>query len=727
MATRQTTPPTTGNPFVLEGTVNFQQSQGEHTELDAHAFVYDRLGQPLGSAPLNEKGQFKLALRLKAPSDIQLMVGPGADAESTRRSSAYLQAYAVKDWIKEGHGYVIRPALVIARPIWWPWYPSRICISGHVRKIGSSEGASTVCPVPYVKVDIFDVDREACWWPPLRKWWELLLDRPVMRIPDLLQEPPIPPRPFPGPDPLPDLQLNPDRIGPMLSGAHVGLNPQPLPPRVAASPMLQTEAMPFNDITAGTQTNKASAADFTRVGEARLMDSAIASRLDRLTLTSKLAPWHIFPHCFYSKQLVCETYTDCDGYFRCCFKWWPLQFHRGRLRWDGRPDIIVRITQVINGVSTVIYMDPYTSTRWNVTNAHIDLYLDDEDVRCGQGCHPQPEGSPVFFTRIGNDNVYRIDQANGLYSDSVDTLMAYGQNLRVHAALGDALSTGVPRRYYRLSYARQGSAAADFKFIDTDLSDTQVDKLTLTSTQHFLGPQPVNGTTTLYEVRNRDDFYWYNPDWIGSWWTPPVEDRSATYILRLELFDENGVYLSSASGKVDYRDGTVVPPAVLPPMVDHCDLVITLDNQPAEVKLDIPAALNDCGVIPWSPTLALNFQATVTQPNNRLYSWTLQYTKGVNPAVTVLAGGVSHSGALSPVNQTVSGAPLLVGLTGTCAFAIKLCAWAHIRNGYSRVYYREQIKAIAIEKCATLAAIPGNTLAVAAPLPVLSATTSQTV
>jgi hypothetical protein len=429
------------------------------------------------------------------------------------------------------------------------------------------------------------------------------------------------------------------------------------------------------------------------------MDSAVSSRLDRLTLTSKIAPWLIFPRCFYSRRLVCETYTDCDGHFRCCFNWWPIHFRNGRLRFDARPDVIVRVTQVINGVSTVIYLDPYTSTRWNTDSAHIDLYLDNEEVRCGQGCNPRPEGSPVFFTRIGNDEVYQIHQGSGLYADSSVSQMAYGGSLNLYAVFGDALATGAPKRYYRLSYALQGSADSEFKFIDADLRDTRVDKLTLTSSDHFLGPQPVNGTTTLYEVRNRDDFYWYNPDWIGAWWTPPVEEDSGTYVLRLEAFDENGVYLNTASGQVDYRDGTVVPPALLPAMTDHCDLVVTLDNKAPAMNLDIPAVLNECGVIPWSPTLTLNFTAAVSQENSRLNSWALQYTKGVNPAVTVLASGSSATGALSPVNQVVSGAPLLAGLASTCAFALKLYAWAHVRNGYGLIYYREQIKAIAIEKC----------------------------
>src|SRR6185369_8719442 len=165
------------------------------------------------------------------------------------------------------------------------------CVSGRVRKISNNNGITETCPVPFVKVEIFDVDRESCFWPPLRKWWELLLDRPVIRIPDLLKEPP-----FPGPDPAPDLNFQPlmrsDSAESFSPFTKVGVDPLPEPPQFAASERTSS-----------------------RVGETSLIDPRIASRLDKLTLTSKIAPWLIFPYCFYSKARVCETTTDCNGYF----------------------------------------------------------------------------------------------------------------------------------------------------------------------------------------------------------------------------------------------------------------------------------------------------------------------------------------------------------------------------------------------------------------------------
>jgi len=691
-----------GAGFRIEGVIKRQQPECQPGDLLLGAYVFDRAGALLGEAEIDKNGKYAVDVHIYHPSDVDLFIGPANMAGHIRMSEAYRKSFPASDWKGEGSKYHVEFDAVLPLNIWRPWWPQRICISGHVRKISTKQGRTSICPVPFVKVEIFDVDREACFWPPIRKWWELLLDRPVIRIPDLLKDPPIPIKPFPGPDPAPemkqvivsrtpgnpagalatraDFNLQPDSPGVTSSaylnpGAKVSLNPQPLPP----GPVMMQQA-------------------FTRAGEARLMDSTVAARLEKLTLTSKVAPWLLFPLCFYSKALVCETVTDCSGAFNCCFNWWPFHFRRGRLRFDLRPDIVVRLTQVIDGVSTVIYMDPYTSTRWNVTHAHIDLFLDNEEVVCGGGnCHESHPGSPVFFTRIGDDEVYKINQGSGLYNQAPYANVAYGGSLLLYAQFGDALATGSPARYYRLSYAKSGST--EFTPVTAGLSDTRVAKGSLFSETHTLGPKTVNGVPALYEVRDFSDYYWYNPDWIGVWYSWLAEADTGKYVLRLEVFDENGAKLTSAMG-VNYLDGTVAPPAILPAMTDRCDLVITLDNKAPVVNLTIPAVLNECGVIPWSSVPPLDFKVDVSQENGRLHSWGLYYTKGVNPAVTYLAGPFSfNAGTPGPVTPTVSGNQMLVGLTGTCAFALKLWATAHIRDGRQFIYYTEQMKAVAVEKC----------------------------
>jgi len=696
-----------GGDFRIEGQIQREQPECQPGEVKLAAYVFDKAGMLLGSDELDSKGNYDVQVKLAQPADVELVVGPANQAQQVRLSSAYRKKFAANEWKGKGTQFRVKFDAVLPLDVWRPWWPVRICVSGHVRKIHSDDGVTDICPVPFVKVEIFDVDREPCFWPPLRKWWELLLDKPVFRIPELLKDPPFPPKPFPGPDPLPDFEPGPfagSRAGTgSLGEADETPGPQLLSRRLAATGF----SNPIEAITINPQPEPPGIprTAFTRVGEANLMDANVAARFDRLTLTSKIAPWLIFPRCFYSTAELCETLTDCNGYFSCCFNWWPLHFRRGRLKFDSRPDIIVKVTQVIDGVPTVIYLDPYTSTRWNVTNAHIDLFLDNEEVVCGHGnCYTPLPGSPVFLTRIGDDEVYKINQTSGLYNQAPLVNVAYGKSLLVYAQFGDDLTSGTPARYYRLSHARLGST--DFTPINAPLGDTRVAKGTLFSESHTLGPKTVNGVGALYEVRDFTNYYWYNPDWVGTWNSRLAEEDTGIYVLRLEVFDQNGAKLTSAMG-VDYRDGTVAPPAILPAMIDRCDLVIRLDNKAPELDLTIPAVLNECGVIPWTPALSLDFQVQVSQENNRLRSWGLYYTKGVNPAIHFLASGVSNTGLPGSINQTVAGgsaAPppgtgMLNNLDSTCAFALKLYAWPHIRNGRHFVYYREQMKAIAVEKC----------------------------
>ncbi|MCW5965660.1 MAG: hypothetical protein KIT83_16600 [Bryobacterales bacterium] len=693
--------------FHLEGVAELQPGE-DRDALELQAIAVGRDGRILGTSPVAKEGKFRIDLALAEPEDVQLFVGPADDPEALRNSSAASRQFVAGDWKKQGEGYSLSASLSVSRLEWVLWLPRKVCVYGRVRKVYTEDGVTRECPVPFTKVEVFDVDREGCYWPYIVRKWTHLNGRRVVRVPDLIDIRPKLPKP-PIPDP-PPFQF--DYVGTFDPGSLVGFNPQPEPPiamtagevgsRIALNPQplpprahMTDAALKASDCGCGGGAPQGMQAASTFAGETASLDPAIAQRLGELTLTSRLEPWILFPRCFYSKRIACVTITNDCGEFRCCFKWYPFHFRNGRLRYDPRPDIIIRLTQVINGVERVIYVDPYTSTRWNYTGAYLTLTVDDEDIKCGS-CDPQirPEGTQVFFTRIGNDEVYRINQGTGTYTTAGLSNMAYGSTLRVHAQFGNALSTGAPARYYRLSY-RKG--AAPFTPIDASLSDTRVNKVTLQSESHTLGPLTVNGVPGLYEIRNFGSYYWYNPDWIGLWNTLTAETDTGLFTLRLEVFDQNGVKLNAAA--VDYRDGTVGPPAVLPPMGDQCDLKITLDNQPPEVEFSVPAAINECGVVPWSPGLVLNFPISAQQENGRLRSWYFLYRKGVNPASTTLASGVSSNGSPGNVAQLVSGAPLLAGLTTTCAFDLELGAWAHVRNGYGLVYFRRQNKAIAVEKC----------------------------
>jgi hypothetical protein len=345
-------------------------------------------------------------------------------------------------------------------------------------------------------------------------------------------------------------------------------------------------------------------------------------------------------------------------------------------------------------------MDPYTSTRWDSNGAYIDLTLDNEDVVCGSGCVPTPNGTTTFLTLVGLDEVYKINQGDGTFNNTAfgGTLQnwAYGGWLLFCGVFGQTLSAGAPKHYYRLSY-RKGNSG-DFTDFTYPISDTRVDKFTLQSEVHQLGPQPpIGGTSNLYEIRDTGQYYWYNPDKLGWWNTEATEDDEGLYTVRLEVFDQNGVKLTSA--QVDYRDGTDPPPGPLPAMLDRCDVTVRVDNKPPVVDLQVPLAGGACGVVKWADVPALSITANVTQENGRLNSWSLSYVKGLTGVSVGLGGASSDSGLPTPSNNTVSAAPMTAGLTGTCAFALTLGAWPLVRNGFGAIHYKEVTKAIAIEKC----------------------------
>lgn len=684
-----------GTAFRVQGTVALPEGGAGDAEL--HAYVFDRAGTALGSGPVDAKGNFDVGVALEQPTEVEVMVGPEEEPQVVRRSAGASKRSKAEEWKKTASGYTLSPTLRVSAETLQLLIRRRICVSGHIRKIDThANGTTEICPVPFVKVEVFDVDREGCLWPYYRRWWEHLFDRPVIRLPDLLREPPPIPRPIPDP------------IGPVIRGVTSGLPPvpQPDPAPFAAGMAARSSLSRTQNIEAATTPLSSSLSERMaipsgRVGEVARIDESIAERLERLTITSVDAPWTIFPLCFYSRQLVCEATTDCSGYFRCCFNWWPFHLRRGRLRWDWTPDIIIRVTQVINGVTTVLYMDPYSGTRWNAGSTHIDLFLDDDRIACGTGCHDDPpEGSPIFFTRIGHDEVYKIVQSGsktGLLDQTPHggTLenWAYGGDLRIHAAIGADLASGAPQRYYRLQI-RRGSAGT-FKDIVRTLDDTRVHKSTFVSQKVTLGPFSVGGVDNLYEIRDMQNYYWYSPDLIGRWNTLPDEPDEGLYTLRLEVFDDAGNHLTSAV--VDYRDGTVAPPGPLPQLVDRCEMKIQVDNKAPVFDFTVPGA-NPCGIIS-CPSGTIAVQLSANQENGRLYSWSLSAYKGLS---YTYVGGTSDLdvAGITPLPVNVTQPFPAISTTETCAYAITLGGWSLIRNGISAVHHSSVTKAIAVEKCA---------------------------
>lgn len=649
MADEQNSPPAEGmRPYQAGGgfTVTGQVSQSEETsrDLELKAYVYDPAGRFLGAGDVDERGSYKAAIPLAQPSPVEVIVGPPDDPQAIRRSSLPRERFGPKDWTNGRLRADIRLSPDIAALL----LPLKICVSGHVRKVFTRDGQTEICPVPFVKVEIFDVDREGCWWPYLLKYLDRIPNPRVLRASDLIK----------------------------ATG-------------------VETRAA-----KAGIASNLASSASDSRVGEVKTLASEVASRLENLTLTSIVAPWVYFPYCFYSRAEVCETYTDCDGYFNCCFHWPLFHFRNGRLRFDLRPDIIIRVTQVINGVSTVIYMDPYTSTRWNATSTHIDLFLDNEAIVCG-GCAdvPLPGTSRASLVQIGSDPVWQVDQADGMFKTPPFSNGAYGGSLYLRGNFTADLLTGSPRRYYRLFWAPLGTT--DFTPIATPLSALRSAPGGAFET-YLLGPQPSGPLAGLYEVQDTAH-WWLMPGVPGGsgmvigLWDTSFETDQGGYTVRMEVYDEAGNKITTMQFDDHGGNGTGVDPAPPPTRIGELDLNFHIDNKPVTFELDTPAT-NACGVIPWSPALSISLDVHAEQENGRVHSWSLDYVKGVDPTRHSLGDGAYNAGQ-SPVDETVNADVLLVGLTTTCAFALILGCTSHVRGNWGFIWLGEQTRAIAIEKC----------------------------
>ncbi len=196
MAAKQERKPKKGKQatFHVRGKVDIEARETFPQEMELHAYAFTPSGAPLGSAPIDVgEGTFKIPLELPHPGAIDLIIGPAGDPKRIRDSRTYRRHFDADAWHEADDRFTLEPEITLPPEIWRPWLPIRVCISGRVRKVHIEDGETERCPVPYAKVEIFDVDREICLWPHLRDWWKLGPDHPIVRLPELLKEPlPLP-------------------------------------------------------------------------------------------------------------------------------------------------------------------------------------------------------------------------------------------------------------------------------------------------------------------------------------------------------------------------------------------------------------------------------------------------------------------------------------------------------------------------------------------------------
>ena len=201
---------------------------GEERARNAKLYAYAFAGGDLVAKGTVEGGKIELTGKAPVEGNIELHVSPSDKPEDARRSMSHTRTLSGEDFKVTSGKRSASLELRIRPDEWIAWFPFRFCVDGHIRKLRRD---GTLCPVSFVKVEVFDVDREWCWWQwlrPLLPKLPLLPDRYVVRIPDLIK-----PKP-PLPDPPPFRGMLRDLSQPLTPGAIRGFNPQPDPPGTIA-------------------------------------------------------------------------------------------------------------------------------------------------------------------------------------------------------------------------------------------------------------------------------------------------------------------------------------------------------------------------------------------------------------------------------------------------------------------------------------------------------------
>lgn len=621
-------------------------------ELEVTAFVFDRAGELVASAPVRGgKADLVLPAGEHRP---QIVLGPSAlaeDGEPTlerlRRAGGHEPAFRLKP------GVTTLELPLIPELDWHGWHQCRCRVRGRVvRPVRFGHGYSDM-PVCNAIVHICEVDR---WRLVIEKLPDLVLDR--LRK-DILVGPVQPPIPEPDPSPLAG-RLGRDVL------ARVALNPQPLPPRALEA--ASHEAMPGHApamVTAAAEAvapHAALALDATTraVLSSESMESVRLTLIDQAALfVPYICIWkYLWP--WFTCDEVAVVTTDENGRFDTSI-WYPC--------FGDRPDIYVWVEYPVNGTPTTVYRPLMAcNTYWNYQcGRELTVRVTDPRVPwCGDV--PRPPGSQVVIVSVGEDLGFTEIEPSGL-TNAGEPL---GGSIEPVVLFGTALPAGVT--HYRWSF-RQLTRSSDPSFVP---SSTWLG-ISEPVGRHFeVGgipdwyPLPTIATAegAVFQIPPTDP-----PGGPGSVWRPSLAVRAnnasafflpglrgaaglaaGTHQLKLELFKVVGgipvrVRLNEPGAQIDLKvvnepvplgmsPAPYAPAPVANHLVDGSDLVgfkwvLHIDDNLCESNIvDVvvgPNAAGPCGFIQYDPAATPPAEATIAfrahHPNG-FAAFSFQVSKG---------------------------------------------------------------------------------------------------
>ncbi|RZN14303.1 MAG: hypothetical protein EF812_05825 [Methanosarcinales archaeon] len=497
--------------------------------------VYARIGhRTVASAPVDIEGGFNLKFErvgTAPPSSLTLIVGPPVSESMLTHANTKQIPISSEEWKESGKLLLVEKDIMVEKDLIICMLPREIKICGVVcKEIPIAEtGLTRCCPVPFAKVEVFDVDSllsiKSIKAKPVKS---IIASDKFRKIPEEVFE-------------------IPERYNPP---GHV---PGPFEKRMMVKNMMGTEEMPIS-------AEKSDILDYT-VGKVNIADS--------------------YAHIpFYTKDKLGEVYTDECGEFCLTFTWFP-----GCISPDVSPDLIFKVSQTYttsNGpVTYTIYSEGYSDTRWDVPDYHW-VKLDAADgvlVSCNPDCHPLLDRRALFMG-VGNQGIYAdiaqeddAPKACGFVYNGNFVKSPFGETLDIRGVFGSKVEeTG--ERLYRISYAKIpdcNSKPDDDSIAWTPITDALIERYyywdSSVGALHYdnmaLGPHslPGHANPEFYKIRNtQDDYghdiYWFDHNRIAEWETDgKIPD--GLYVLKIEVFDSDGnpdpaVYIGDDLGKYAY-------------------------------------------------------------------------------------------------------------------------------------------------------------------------------
>ncbi len=204
----------------------------------------------------------------------------------------------------------------------------------------------------------------------------------------------------------------------------------------------------------------------------------------------------------YTTTLLTKAPTGASGGFSA-----PFTFAS-----PPRPNVILRVTQKVGGVTTFIYSEnPATDTRWAIADVvTVTIKASGNLVTANPPPAGQPTGSYFVFTRVGNIVPGSISQTNGYaYPNegvapypypTADSDMPFGGTLWIGGWFGLGL-IALGATYYKVQSAPGAQAPngpGPWTDITDPLSNSYYDPITENWIAQSMGPTTVGGVTDLY-------------------------------------------------------------------------------------------------------------------------------------------------------------------------------------------------------------------------------------